>query len=97
MKQVCSKEARYMIENEELIIIDVRNQDEYEISHIKDALNIPLDQIENNLDKLDINKRILVYCKSGYKSKEASLILINNGYDVYNMYQGFNAYRGEEK
>lgn len=71
-----------MKENEH-IIIDVRTKEEYGESHIKGAINIPYDKIdESNLDK---DKIIFVYCASGTRSKVAFNTLIESGYTVYDL------------
>ena len=81
----CGKETeieKLMRENE-YIIIDVRTNDEYNISHVQDAINIPYDELENaNLDK---NKLIFVYCKSGTRSLIAYKTLTKLGYNVYDL------------
>ncbi|MCX4365353.1 MAG: rhodanese-like domain-containing protein [Bacilli bacterium] len=66
------------------IIVDVRTKEEYEEEHIKDAINIPLDEIDENIS-LDKSKTILVYCRSGARSEKAFAKLLNLGYDVYNL------------
>lgn len=66
------------------IIVDVRTKEEYDSSHIKDAINIPYDEIDENIE-LDKNKKILVYCQSGNRSKKAFISLVNLGYNVYNL------------
>lgn len=66
------------------IIVDVRTNEEYASSHIVGAINIPYDEINENIN-LDKNKKILVYCQSGNRSQKAFVSLINMGYDVFNM------------
>ncbi len=65
-------------------IIDVRTKTEYEESHIKNSINIPYDTIDENT-KLDKNKTIMVYCKSGKRSSIAYSKLKDLGYDVYDL------------
>lgn len=72
-----------MAENE-YIIIDVRTEEEYEESHLKEAINIPYDEIDKNID-LDKEKIIFVYCKSGNRSNIAFNNLTNLGYTVYDL------------
>lgn len=70
--------------NDGAVIIDVRETDEYDSGHIKDATNIPLSMIES-ID-YDKDKVIIVYCASGIRSAEAAKTLINNGYtNIYNL------------
>ncbi len=66
------------------IIVDVRTKEEYASSHIKDAINIPYNEINENI-KLDKSKKILVYCQSGNRSKKAFISLTNLGYNVYDL------------
>lgn len=88
VKKISSEEAKNIIDtsNDE-IIIDVRWKDEYEDGHIKDSILIPLDTLENTIEDIVKNKdsQILVYCRSGRRSAEASKIIkslsYNNIYD----------------
>jgi rhodanese-related sulfurtransferase len=68
------------------IIIDVRSKGEFDGGHIKGALNLPLDQLQNNLNKLkDKNKCIITCCASGMRSASARALLTSKGYTaVYN-------------
>lgn len=72
---------KIMRENE-YVIIDVRTNDEYKSKHIKGAINIPYDELNNSLDK---DKVIFVYCKSGGRSSIAYTKLTNMGYTVYDL------------
>ena len=73
-----------IIETNNYIIVDVRTKEEYEEAHLVDAINIPYDQIDANVD-LDKEKTILVYCRSGNRSSIAYDILEDLGYKVYDM------------
>ena len=78
-----SNKAMELIENE-AVVIDVRNSEEYDTGHIRDAINIPLD----NIDSITYDKDtvIIVYCASGMRSANAAKTLINEGYtNVYNL------------
>lgn len=68
------------------IILDVRSKGEYAGGHIKGSINISVDQLGNNLNKLkDKNKPIITCCASGMRSASAKSILKSNGYtQVYN-------------
>ena len=66
------------------IIVDVRSKEEYETGHLEGAINIPYDEIDENIG-LDRDKTIMVYCKSGVRSYEAYNRLINLGYDVIDL------------
>ena len=68
------------------IILDVRSKGEYSSGCIKDSINIPVDQLRNNLGKLkDKNLPIITCCASGMRSASAKSILKSEGYmEVYN-------------
>lgn len=66
-------------------IIDVRSKGEYSSGHIKGSLNIPLDSLSNNLNKIKKDKPIITCCASGIRSASAKSILKSKGYsEVYN-------------
>src|SRR5690349_10511759 len=68
------------------IILDVRSKNEYAGGHIKGSINISIDLLNNNLNKLkDKNKPIITCCASGIRSASAKSILKSNGFtQVYN-------------
>ena len=84
----CSKKEERtlndILKEDNYIIIDVRTEEEYNAEHVKDSINIPYDEI-NKDTKLDKNKTILVYCKSGVRSNKAYTTLKNLGYDVVDL------------
>ncbi|MEI6970291.1 MAG: FAD-dependent oxidoreductase [bacterium] len=63
------------------LIVDVRSPQEYETWHIPGAVNVPLAQLRDSLARLPREKRILVYCKVGFRSYLAYRILRQRGYD----------------
>jgi len=67
------------------LLIDVRTPEEYREKHIEGAVNIPVYEIDNIKNEIiDPNKVILVYCKTGKRSKIVKQILTQNGYkNVY--------------
>ena len=75
-KTVSSEEAYDIIETRsDVIILDVRTSSEYQSGHIKDSVNIPLDEIDNRfMEEVtdNYNTTVLVYCQSGGRSEEAS-------------------------
>jgi rhodanese-related sulfurtransferase len=68
------------------IIVDVRSKGEFASGHIKNSINIPVDQLSNNLSRLkDKSKPIITCCASGMRSASAANILKNAGYvEVFN-------------
>ncbi|MEP7321803.1 MAG: rhodanese-like domain-containing protein [Saprospiraceae bacterium] len=61
------------------LLVDVRNPDELKSGHVPGAINIPLNQVANNLDTFKNQKHIIVYCKSGSRAAAAQSILQSNG------------------
>lgn len=74
------------------IFLDVRTNDEYNLGHIKEYINIPLDNLRANLAKLDKNKNIYVMCQSALRSYLACRILANSGFSCYNLAGGYRLY-----
>ena len=68
------------------VILDVRSKSEYAAGHIRGSVNIPVDQLNNNTNRLaDKNKVIITCCVSGNRSGMAKRILTAKGYtQVYN-------------
>ncbi|MGD1821947.1 MAG: rhodanese-like domain-containing protein [Pleomorphochaeta sp.] len=85
--KISAEEAKSIFDsNNEAIIIDVRTEEEFNSSHIPNAINIPLSTIEEEVLKQYPNKdqTLYLYCRSGNRSSQAARILMNNGY--YNIY-----------
>ena len=78
-------EAMEIYKRENAILIDVRMPDEYREKHIEGAINIPIYEIDNFKNEIiDKDKVILLYCKTGKRSKIVKEILMQNGYrNVY--------------
>ncbi len=68
------------------IIIDVRSESEFKESSIENSINIPLDELNSNLNQIkDKNQVIITCCLSGKRSSKAKEILKSNGYkNVFN-------------
>ena len=80
---ITAEEAKILMENQsDYLILDVREQDEYDAGHIPGAILIPYTQIEEKAPKLltDKNQLILVYCRSGRRSKIAAEALVELEY-----------------
>ncbi len=67
------------------LILDVRSKGEFSTGHIRGSLNIPVQELENNLKKLKKDQIIITCCASGMRSASAKSILLNNGFkEVHN-------------
>lgn len=79
----------------ELAIIDVREIDEYQSAHIKEAKNMPLSLLQETAAALDKNQLYYIICHSGGRSQMASEYFASLGYNVTNVMGGMSAWRGE--
>ena len=80
---ITAEEAKQIMDTEEgYVILDVREQDEYDAGHIPGAILIPYTQIEEKANEMlpDKEQLILVYCRSGHRSKIAAEALVKLGY-----------------
>ncbi|NMR36079.1 rhodanese-like domain-containing protein [Chryseobacterium aquaticum] len=74
------------------LILDVRSKSEYSGGHIKNSINIPVNELQNNLSKLKSkDQTIITCCASGMRSASAKSILINNGYQNVHNGGGWNS------
>ena len=93
-KSITLKEAmQIMSTTKNLILIDVRSQQEYKEYHIDGAICIPHFEIQNRIEKEVPNKNalIIIYCQSGIRSKSAIQILSKKGYqNVYHIKNGLD-------
>ena len=97
-RQVSPEEAAAMMEEEtDYIILDVRTQEEYETAHIPGAICIPNETIgTGDIPELpDKDQLILVYCRSGNRSKQASEKLAKQGYTNIVEFGGINSWTGK--
>jgi phage shock protein E len=61
-------------------LVDVRTPGEFAEGHVNGSVNIPLDQIDSQLEKFKEKEQIIVFCRSGARSGQAKLILEQNGF-----------------
>ena len=82
-----------LMDDDKLIIIDVREEKERKAGFLSNDLNIPMGQVKAKMDSLDKSKNILVYCKSGTRSDRIADILSKNDFQkVSSLKGGFNAW-----
>ena len=97
-EQISMDEAKKIMESEEdYIILDVREQEEFDAGHIPGAILIPYTEIEAKAEKVltDKGELILVYCRSGRRSKIASESLAKLGYTNVKEFGGIIDWTGE--
>ena len=94
-QQITQQEAKKMMDTQDVIILDVREQSEYDAGHIPGALLLPVGTITKEsaaavIPKLDFV--VLVYCRSGNRSKTASKALAELGYTNIYEFGGINTW-----
>ena len=97
-RQITPDEAADMMRKEtDYIILDVRRADEYSLEHIKGAINVPNESIgDSEIPELPRKDQlILVYCRSGRRSKEAAEKLCKLGYTNIVEFGGILDWNGE--
>ena len=94
-QQITQEEAKEMMDTQEAIILDVREQDEYDSGHISGAVLLPVGAIDETTAAEVIPEKdstVLVYCRSGNRSKTASSALAELGYTNIYEFGGINTW-----
>lgn len=73
--------------------LDVRFPSEYKFDHMPNALNAPLNEIRNLINKLEQDKQYIAYCQTGRRSSAAAFILVQHGFKVFVLDGGTRAKR----
>lgn len=90
---ISTTEAKQLYLQPEYILLDVRTPAEISARSISGTLNIPLQEIEQRLNEIPQDKKLLVICRSGARSRQAIEILSKHGYkNLYNVEGGINAW-----
>ena len=99
-QQITQEEAKEMMDTQEVLILDVREQDEYDSGHIPGAMLLPAGTIDEATAADVIPEKdstVLVYCRSGNRSKTASSTLADLGYTNIYEFGGINTWPYETK
>ena len=94
-QQITQEEAKEMVETQEVIILGVREPDEYDSGHIPGAVLLPVGTIDEDTAAEVIPEKdstVLVYCRSGNRSKTASSALAELGYTNIYEFGGINTW-----
>ncbi len=88
-KEVKVSEVRKLVE-ENAFIIDAREKGEFQLGHLKNAVNIPLSEFRERLDEIPKDRPVYIHCRSGQRSYNMVMALRNMGYEnVYNISGSF--------
>lgn len=95
--QISQEKAQEMMKSEDVVVVDVRTQEEYAQGHIPGAICVPNESIvDAQPEELpDLEQTILVYCRSGRRSKEAAQKLADMGYTNVYEFGGIIDWNGE--
>lgn len=78
------------------LIVDVRTPEEFAGGHIPDAVNVPMDQLQETAAGWDKSRPLVVYCATGARSEGAAAYLAGQGFEeVYDLTKGIVAWDGE--
>ena len=94
-QQITQEEAKEMMDTQEVIVLDVREQNEYDSGHIPGAVLLPVGTIDEDTAAAVIPEKdstVLVYCRSGNRSKTASSALAELGYTAIYEFGGINTW-----
>lgn len=97
-RQIDAREAVRIINDEDAIILDIREPGDYKTGHIINAKNIPASRLGEDAEKLgtDKNRPVIVYCKTGLNSQSACGKLREAGYTrVYCLKNGLYGWQEE--
>ncbi|MCZ2259885.1 rhodanese-like domain-containing protein [Sporosarcina sp. G11-34] len=84
------------LQDDGAVVLDVREVEEFAEGHIIGAINAPLSKLKTGERAvLDKKQSYIVICRSGSRSKEASELLIDEGYDLVNVSEGMSSWTGE--
>ena len=84
--KISVEEAYEMMASQEVVVVDVRTREEHESGHIENAVLVPTESIGSEMPEAlpDKEATLLIYCRSGRRSKEAAQKLLSLGYqNVY--------------
>ncbi len=97
VNNISPKQAKELMDKEkDVFVLDVRTEEEYKKVHIKDAHLIPIKELEQNINKIPKDKKVVVHCASGKRCARACEILKDKGLkELYNVEGGINKWQAE--
>jgi rhodanese-related sulfurtransferase len=94
--EVTPREAQTLLD-EDALLLDVRNTDEWDLGHAPTATFITLSELPDHLDELPRDRTIVCACRSGGRSLRAATFLADEGFDVVNLTGGMLAWHAEDR
>lgn len=95
LEPVGAKELLRRLKDEDVTLLDVRPEDEYQAGHIPDALSVPIEELERRLQELPRDREIVAYCRGPYctYASEAVEMLVQRGFRARRMEEGLPDWR----
>lgn len=84
----------YLDSGRKFTLLDVRDSWSFQSGHLEGAVNIPLEELEERAEELDLNQPVLIYCGHGSRSLLAARLLDSLGFDACSAMGGLSYYRG---
>ena len=92
MKEIPFNEFLQKYQAGEIQVVDVREQEEYDALHLDEVPLLPLSELADRYQELELDQPYYVICKSGRRSARACQFLEEQGYDVTNVQGGMDAF-----
>lgn len=93
LETISAKMLDYYVGRSDALIIDLREEEAFQKSHVRTAVNVPYAQLEGRMD-FPKGKMLIFYCERGGASMMAAKLLARMGYKTRSVIGGFEAYRG---
>ena len=90
IKEILVTQLKDSLVKKELVLIDVREQEEHDICNIEPSVHIPMNKIPSHVDKLGKDTEYAIICHSGVRSHNVCFYLQNQGYKVINVSGGIH-------
>jgi thiosulfate sulfurtransferase len=92
-KEISAGQTFEKLETEEVVIIDIRDADSYDASHVPESIHLNKENSKDFIDSADKAIPVIVYCYHGNNSKSAASFLLSEGFEeVYSMAGGFESW-----
>lgn len=92
MKEISFSSFYQAYQKENLHVLDIREQEEYDALHLEGVQLLPLSELAGRYQELELDQLYYVICKSGIRSARACQFLAEQGYDVINVQGGMMAF-----
>ena len=92
-QEVTVSAAQQMIEDQDVILLDYRDPQSYQVAHVENAMLAHDGLVESIIKKRDVDKPVIIYCYRGNASKELAALFGQFGFDSYSVIGGFTEWQ----